>query len=95
MCVLDFPVTLHRLAVAEPSYLQTYSEELAQRGVVGLAWLALDVFLACSQPYLSRQALPPPLRTKSFVNQKRKHPSRRPSSSSESPMLMNVSGRSK
>ena len=74
--------------------LPVAAEELAQGRVVGLAWLALDVFL----PALAHAATAVGKvqgRTKSLVNQKRSVPSMRPRASSESPMLINVSGRSR
>lgn len=97
MRVLDLPVALRRLAdLLNFGNVQTaYPEELAQRGVVGLAGLALDVFLCVSVLDVTEAGEDYMVRTKSLVNQKRKHPSMRPRSSSESPILMNVSGRSR
>jgi hypothetical protein len=45
--VFNLPVTLQgSVSSAQPAAEGvTYAEELAQRRVVGLAWLALDIFL--------------------------------------------------
>lgn len=85
MGVFDLPITLQLSALVrgEPPNA-TYSKEFAQGRVVGLAWLSLDVFLSDCQLRPASSSLEP---TKSFVNQKRKQPSMRPRSSSESPML--------
>jgi hypothetical protein len=48
MAVFNLPVTLQGSvnSARPPAEGVTYAEELAQRRVVGLAWLALDIFLA-------------------------------------------------
>jgi hypothetical protein len=59
MAVFDLPVTLQESVVRRGAEAEgvTYPEEFAQRRVVGLAWLALDVFLPQSQRRIPRQAV--------------------------------------
>ena len=63
--VLYLPVTLQGRVSGKRRYAEgaTYPEELAQRRVVRLAWLALDIFLAQSQhlsPRRSASSIPDP-----------------------------------
>jgi hypothetical protein len=57
MGVFDLPVTLQESIVHRGAEAITYPEEFAQRRVVGLAWLALDVFLPQNQRRISRQRM--------------------------------------
>jgi hypothetical protein len=57
MAIFDLPVTLQESIVRHGAEGVTYPEEFAQRRVVGLAWLTLDVFLAQHQRRIPRQSM--------------------------------------
>lgn len=52
MCIFNLPVALQTSVLLYDAFCNTHPEELAQRRIVGLAWLSLDIFLCNSQSCL-------------------------------------------